>query len=497
MKRKLSILLAVFMLFGVLILLASCGTPDKDTDTSTQTTEKTDNTEPEHKHIKEIIPAVAPTCTETGLAEGEKCSECGEVLVEQETLNKTLHTYVDSYTCTVCGEIAKESQGLLYDFTDETKTAYSVVGIGTCVDNNIIIPYTYNGLPVIRVSSGAFEECTNITSVTLSNNIVLIEDYAFGNCYGMVRIVIGTGVEDLLFTAFLGCTKLVEIYDLSKNPLTLENAQMSLQGYGGVFTRHRHGGPYDLMAVHSSIDTPSLITEQDDFMFITKDNKNYLLGYKGSAIDVTLPRTYKDKPYYMFKYAFSNCTITENISIPDSITSIGEYAFSFCTSLKEITIPNNVTSIGNRAFECCSSLVNATIGNNVTSIGKEAFKECTSLENVTIGNNVTSIGKEAFKECNSLAYITIPNNVTTIEESAFYGCVLLEEVIIPDSVTSIGNYVFYNCTSLTNVTFENTNGWYATRSGGSISGTNMDTTNASANAVCFTDTYYNYYWYKK
>ena len=68
-------------------------------------------------HSPEVIPAVAPTCTKTGLTEGLKCSVCGTVLVEQEVVPMTAHNYVGeetkkptceqegemTYTCTACG----------------------------------------------------------------------------------------------------------------------------------------------------------------------------------------------------------------------------------------------------------------------------------------------------------------------------------------------------------------------------------------------------------
>lgn len=55
-----------------------------------------------HVHSEEIIPAVAPSCTATGLTEGKKCSVCGEILVAQETIEALGHNYFGD-KCTVCG----------------------------------------------------------------------------------------------------------------------------------------------------------------------------------------------------------------------------------------------------------------------------------------------------------------------------------------------------------------------------------------------------------
>ncbi len=56
------------------------------------------------EHVSEVVPAVAPTCTETGLTEGSRCSVCHEVLVKQEEVSATGHTWGADNKCTVCGE---------------------------------------------------------------------------------------------------------------------------------------------------------------------------------------------------------------------------------------------------------------------------------------------------------------------------------------------------------------------------------------------------------
>ncbi|MDO4381108.1 MAG: leucine-rich repeat protein [Clostridia bacterium] len=73
-------------------------------------------------HTEEILPAVPATCTETGLTEGKKCSVCGEILVSQNEVQMTAHTFGEwkittpatcknegekTRTCTVCEKVTE------------------------------------------------------------------------------------------------------------------------------------------------------------------------------------------------------------------------------------------------------------------------------------------------------------------------------------------------------------------------------------------------------
>ena len=55
-----------------------------------------------HTHTEEVVPGKEATCTEKGLTEGKKCSECGEVLVAQEEIAVKEHSFTEG-KCTVCG----------------------------------------------------------------------------------------------------------------------------------------------------------------------------------------------------------------------------------------------------------------------------------------------------------------------------------------------------------------------------------------------------------
>lgn len=93
--------------------------------------EETQQNDPEtsgsaaHIHNAVSVPGKAPTCTEDGLTDGEKCSECGEILVPQEIIPAPGHDPVEnpeSYVhptwdrdgktadtvCSRCGQIYNE-----------------------------------------------------------------------------------------------------------------------------------------------------------------------------------------------------------------------------------------------------------------------------------------------------------------------------------------------------------------------------------------------------
>ena len=100
-------------------------------------------------HTEETLEAVAPTCTQTGLTEGKKCSVCGEILVAQEEVPALGHTeetleavaptctetgLTEGKKCSVCGEtlVAQEEVPAL-GHTEETLKAVAP----TCTETGL------------------------------------------------------------------------------------------------------------------------------------------------------------------------------------------------------------------------------------------------------------------------------------------------------------------------------------------------------------------------
>ncbi len=294
---------------------------------------------------------------------------------------------------------------------------------------SVVVPPTvnYNNTTyvVTSIDSYAFQDCTNLTQVTIPESVTGMGTRAFENCSGLTEVnfnatsCAGTPFGHYLNRAFYGCSNI------------------STFNFGENVTKIPSYLCYSLKNL-TEITIPNSVTEISSSAFYGCAGLTSLtLGNSVTTIGES---------------AFSGCSGLTEITIPNSVTSISSYAFEGCSGLTEITIPNSVTYLS--GFEDCTGLTQVTIPNSVITIGNWAFSGCAGLTQVIIGNNVTSIGNYAFAN-SGLESISIPSSVTTIGDDAFDSCEGLTSVVIGESVTSIGNYAFWFCTNLSDVTVLN------------------------------------------
>ncbi len=82
--------------------------------------------------------------------------------------------------------IPSPTKGLAYTLNSDN-ASYSVRGIGTATDTDIIIPDTYEGLPVTAIMDAAFVNNKTITSVVIPDSITSIGNGTFNGCSSVYK----------------------------------------------------------------------------------------------------------------------------------------------------------------------------------------------------------------------------------------------------------------------------------------------------------------------
>jgi len=74
----------------------------------------------------------------------------------------------------------------------------------------VTVPAEYQGKPVTSIGDDAFRYAS-VTSVTIPNSVILIGDYAFGNCTSLTSVIIPNSVTSIGDFAFGICTSLTSV----------------------------------------------------------------------------------------------------------------------------------------------------------------------------------------------------------------------------------------------------------------------------------------------
>ena len=296
--------------------------------------------------------------------------------------------------------------------------------------------------PATYIPENTFSNCNRIEVLEIPNTVTEIGSNAFYGCAGLKKLSLGSNIATIGDDAFVGCDSLMEINLKNPNPPTYDTGFSSVHYINtkvniptGYLEKYQESEPWKNFWNLSERNDLISYFEVDGIKYSVLNNNNVEVIGHHHNISTLIELCLKNKVEY-----YGNCY--------------------------------NVVSVSDLAFRDCSHLSSVQIEDGITRIGKSSFENCANLKTIVLPSNLQTIDVAAFKNCLLLDSVVLPQTITTMPTECFYRCRSLSSISIPANVVSFGNDVFTYCTELKELAFEDSdkplilpNGAYDTATG--------------------------------
>ena len=312
------------------------------------------------------------------------------------------HRFTDD-VCQQCGVAYTPSEGLAYILSEvgEGESAYFVSGMGDCKDTQLIIPATYEGLPVLGIYPRAFIEVKTLTYVHLPEGATTIGEWAFQGCSKLRRVEIPSTVQHIGREAFEDCLRLTEAV------------------------------------------IPEGITALNEGTFQNCVN----------LIAITLPGTLTE----IHSSALSGCRSLAEITIPTGVQMIDSQAFANCNGLTAVyyngsikdwcgidfglVFANPVSVAGHLYIQ--GQLIEGvlTLPDGVVDVTRNALEGFVDITAVVFPESVANTG--SFQGCVNLEYLLFKGSPTYTGDTYSFENTKLTYVYLSDTKEEATKYIPY------------------------------------------------------
>lgn len=289
--------------------------------------------------------------------------------------------------------------------------------------------------------TGVFMQCYGLLNITSLGTVASIPESCFENCNNLETVHISPLVTSIGNKAFSGCSALNAVY--IEDVDAWANISFSATSSNPLNTaKHLYLNNSLVTSIIFSQD----VTQVKNHAFVNCTDLTSLTLHGDMAIGTNsfngcsnLNAIYIDSldDWLSCTFTYQPLQLAHNLYINGSL-------------VQNVTIPSG-TDLTNK-FYGSTSLESVTIEDGVTSIGQYAFAGCSTLNYISLPSTLTQLGTATFQNCKDLTSINIPSGVTLINHTCFDGCSNLTSVALPSTVTKMDQRAFQNCSSLTTIT---------------------------------------------
>lgn len=467
-------------------------------------------TTPALGHTKQFIDGEAATCTESGLTDGEKCTVCRKILVEQTVIPakghspQTIAPVKETCTtsgltrgeiCTVC-QITLINQDYIapldHDYKDVvTSPDCTSKGYTTCTCSRCLDSYTKDeiqplghtfvnnscytcgavrveglvyqtipcefGIPLNYGDFGYYYQYSDFKEYLANNNnenLLKYDEEYFKRNRIVIASVILSSSDSLIMVESAMSSK---IYDVSISEFVPEDISESPE----------------VTLCHVFVEIPNEIASQFIVKVITKNGVFEIADSSCQHVN-TDSQTLEASCTADGKITTTclNCLKTVKIEILPMLGHL--YKNKVCSHCGRAQLSAGLDFTSNGDGTCYVSGIGtcndteimipavSPIGDIVVGIGANAFEYCSDITDVIFENvdQIGYIGSYAFAGCTGLTGFDIPDTITSIGDGAFFNCYNIRDLTISDNVSFIGDSAFALCVNLANISVSDQNSYY-------------------------------------
>lgn len=258
---------------------------------------------------------------------------------------------------------------------------------------------------------------THLKKVLWPNTMWEVGDAALNRCYELESFTLGSETNEIKSGAFEYCTALSNI-ELTQKILYIDTRAFANSGLTEISI------PKEIETIANQVFYKCEALKKIDFSDGVKEIKEAAFSYCSALEEIHLSKVLTK----IGKEAFYACSSLTEITLPKKLINIGENAFGACLKLENITFPGSITAVGEGALYGCEGLLEVELSKSMTMIPDNLLSKCKKLQKIKIPEGINKIASQAFSNCSSLTQVEIPASVNSIESESFKACDSLNEI---------------------------------------------------------------------